>query len=179
MKHVALLRAINLPGTNRLSMADLRAWMSGLGYAGAQTLLQTGNVIFDGGTVAPSRLESRLERESAGRLKLPTEFFVRSGREWATLVDANPFPEAAKSDPARLVVFFLRVAPTAGAVTSLQRKITGRELVRAVGRQAYIIYPDGQGRSRLTNALIERSLGSRGTARNWNTVTKLAALLGA
>ena len=62
---------------------------------------------------------------------------------------------------------------------ALQAAITGPEVVRADGAHAYIIYPDGVGRSRLTHALIERKLGTRGTGRNWNTVLKLAALAGA
>ena len=70
----------------------------------------------------------------------------------------------------------LKAAPPPEAVAALQGSIAGRELVRAVGRQAYVVYPDGIGRSRLTNAVIEKRLGTRGTGRNWNTVLKLAAL---
>ena len=72
---------------------------------------------------------------------------------------------------------FLKEAPGGAAVKALQAAIVGREVVRAVGRQAYIVYPDGQGRSKLTNALIEKHLGTRGTARNWNTVLRLAELV--
>ncbi len=73
----------------------------------------------------------------------------------------------------------LKGAPDAGAVAALQAAITGREVVRADGRHAYLVYPDGVGRSRLTLALIEKKLGTSGTARNWNTALKLAALAGA
>jgi uncharacterized protein (DUF1697 family) len=61
-------------------------------------------------------------------------------------------------------------------VSALQQAITGREVVRANGREAYIVYPDGIGRSRLTTALIEKKFGTRGTARNWNTAVKIAVL---
>jgi uncharacterized protein (DUF1697 family) len=71
----------------------------------------------------------------------------------------------------------LKDAPTSQSVDALQRSIKGRELVRSRGRQAYITYPDGMGRSRLTIAKIEQKLGTRGTARNWNTMLKLAKLL--
>jgi len=70
----------------------------------------------------------------------------------------------------------LRRAPDAKAVKALQAAIQGREVVRASGTHLYIVYPDGVGRSRLTNALIEKKLDTRGTARNWNTVLKLNAL---
>jgi uncharacterized protein (DUF1697 family) len=65
--------------------------------------------------------------------------------------------------------------PAPKNVEALQGAIKGREVVRAVGRQAYVIYPDGVGSSRLTTALIDKTLGLRGTARNWNTVLKLGA----
>ncbi len=67
-------------------------------------------------------------------------------------------------------------APAPGDVKALQGAIPGSEVIRVDERQGYITYPDGQGRSRLTNALIESRLGTRGTARNWNTVLKLAAI---
>ena len=73
-------------------------------------------------------------------------------------------------------MFFLKDAPDAKDVAALQAAITGPEIVRARGRQAYIVYPAGIGRSRLTITLIERKLGTRATGRNWNTVLKLGAL---
>ena len=66
---------------------------------------------------------------------------------------------------------------SAADVKALRAAIAGRERVEAVGAQAYLAYPDGIGRSRLTTASIERTLGTRGTARNWNTVVKLAVML--
>ena len=68
----------------------------------------------------------------------------------------------------------LKDAPSAAAVKALTAAIKGRETFRAAGRNAYVVYPDGIGRSKLTNALIEKTLETRGTARNWNTVLKLA-----
>jgi uncharacterized protein (DUF1697 family) len=69
--------------------------------------------------------------------------------------------------------------PSVQAAKDLQTAITGSEIVRVEGRQAYIVYPDGIGRSRLTTALIEKKLRTRGTGRNWNTVLKLEGLVGA
>jgi uncharacterized protein (DUF1697 family) len=77
------------------------------------------------------------------------------------------------------LVVLLKVAPDRQNVAALQRAITGRESVRIDGRHAYVVYPDGIGRSRLTTALTEKILGTRATARNWNTVLKLGALVGA
>jgi uncharacterized protein (DUF1697 family) len=73
----------------------------------------------------------------------------------------------------------LKDAPDAEAVEALRAAIKSREVVHAEDRHAYIVYPDGIGRSRLTNRVIEGKLGTRGTGRNWNTVLKLAELASA
>lgn len=174
--HIALLRAVNLGPHNAVAMADLRDFLARLGLADPRTILQSGNAVFQSGKQAPAAVERLLETEAAKQLGLQTDFFVRTAKEWGALVAANPFPDEAERDPAHLVVMCLKAAPDSRAVAALQASITGREVVRAVGRQAYLVYPDGIGRSRLTNAAIEKKLGTRGTGRNWNTVLKLAAL---
>ena len=173
--HIALLRAINLGGRNRVAMADLRDFLSQLGFNEPRSLLQSGNLVFRSDTRSPAAVEHRLEAEAARRLGLETDFFVRSAAEWGTIVAGNPFPEEARRDPQRLLVMCLKDAPAAGDVRVLREAIRGRETVRTDGRTAYIVYPDGVGRSRLTTALLEKKLRTRGTGRNWNTVLKLAA----
>jgi len=172
---IALLRAVNLAGVNVVGMADLREFMTSLGLENVTTLLQSGNVVFRSDAAA-DRLEQQLERASEKRFGARIEFFVRTAAEWKAMIAANPFPQEAKADPAHLIAGVLKTAPTAAMVKALQEAIKGREVVRAKGRCAYIVYPDGIGRSKLTSALIEKTLGTRGTGRNWNTVLKLAAL---
>jgi len=173
--YIALLRAVNVAGHGKVAMARLCGLLAGLGLAEPRSLLQSGNLVFRAQETATAELERRLAAEAAARLHLRTEFFVRSAAEWGAMVAANPFKEEAERDPGRLVVVALKDAPGAERFRDLQRTIVGREAVRAGGRHAYATYPDGQGRSRLTLALIERTLGTPGTARNWNTVLKLAA----
>ena len=103
MKHIALLRAINLPGHNKAGMADLRELLVGLGFADAQTLLQSGNLVFSGGNTPTMALEQTLERAAAQQLKLDTDFFVRTAKEWQAIIDANPFRREAKADPSLLL----------------------------------------------------------------------------
>ena len=176
MTYVALLRAINLPHHKQVAMADLRDLLTQLGFVDPRSLLQSGNLLFRSGARSGVQLERLLEKEAASRLELETDFFVRTAAEWQSVIAHNPFRKEAERDPARLVVIFLKDAPNAKAVTALLVAITGPEVVRAAGRHAYIVYPNGTGRSRLTNALIEKHLGTRGTGRNWNTVLKLGAL---
>ena len=174
--HLAFLRAVNVGGTGKISMADLRAWLTKLGLAEAQTLLQSGNATFRSNGSVGEKLEMRLETEAEKQLGLRTDFFVRTAAEWDDVIARNPFPAEAESDPSHLVVVVLKGAPTAAQVKTLQAAIKGREMVRAHGRQAYITYPDGIGTSKLTLPIIEKHLGVRGTGRNWNTVLKMAAL---
>ena len=166
---IALLRAINVAGNTMVGMSDLRDFLTKLGFTNVKSLLQSGNLTFD--ALRPAKnLEELLEKESAKRLGLETVFFVRTPAEWDVIIEKNPFRKEAKEDPGRLVVLFLKDARD-GA--TLQKAIKGREVARGEGKQIYVYYPDGQGRSKLTNALIERTLDTRATARNWNTVLKL------
>lgn len=176
MVHVALLRAVNLPAHNKVAMSDLRDLLDQLGFEEPRSLLQSGNLVFRAARPAGASLERLLETEAEKRLQLRTEFFVRSAKEWKGVVAGNPFTEEAARDPGHLLVMFFRDVLRTDAVHALQAAITGRERVRAEGKQAYIVYPDGIGRSRVTNAFIEKKLGSRGTGRNWNTVLKLGLL---
>jgi uncharacterized protein (DUF1697 family) len=94
-------------------------------------------------------------------------------------MEENPVGEAAQPDPTHLLVMVLKRPVEAESVDSLQHAVKGPEQIVKGDRVLYITYPDGIGRSRLTNALIESKLQARGTGRNWNTALKIAALLDA
>lgn len=174
--YVALLRGINVGGHRQVAMAGLRELLTHLGLSDAKSLLQSGNLVFRAEAQSGVQLEHLLEAGAEKRLGLRTDFFVRSAEEWTSVVARNPFRQEAERDPRRLVVIFLKESPVVGGVEALQATSDGPEVVRAHGRHAYIVYPNGMGRSRLTTSLIEKKLGTRGTARNWNTVQKLRAL---
>jgi uncharacterized protein (DUF1697 family) len=174
--HVALIRGINVGGHKTVAMSDLRDMLAGLGFDGARSLLQSGNLVFRCASQTDVSLERLLEIEAEKRMGLHADFFIRSAKEWREVVARNPFRKEAERDPGHLVVMFLKAAPNANDVKAVQAAIVGPEIVRADNRHLYIVYPAGIGKSRLTNALIEKKLGIRGTARNWNTVLKLAAL---
>ena len=173
--HIGLLRAVNVAGRNKVGMADLRKLLTDLGMKDVRSLLQSGNLVFQSDIGRTARLESMLEEAAEQQLGLKTDFLVRTSNDWRAIVTDNPLREEALRDPSHLVVMFLKAAPDHSMVMALQREIKGREIVRSIGRQAYIAYPDGIGRSRLTTKLIEEALGTRGTGRNWNTVLKLEA----
>lgn len=174
--YIALLRAVNLGSHNKVAMSDLRELLTELGLQGAQTLLQSGNAVFQSSGRTAAQLERSIEGAAAKQLRLESAVMVRSHAEWKGIVARNPFPKEASQDPGHLLVLPLKESPARGAAEALQDAISGREVIRVDGRCAYIVYPDGIGRSKLTSALIEKTLGTRGTGRNWNTVLKLDAL---
>ena len=160
--HIALLRAVNLGPRNRVSMADLKEMCVDLGLDNPRTLLQSGNLVLES-SQTPAKLEALLERETKKQLGVTTEYMVRTASQWKAIVKANPFPKEAKSDPAHLTLVVCKKAVGKPKVTG-----ANREQFRVKGREIYVVYPDGIGRSKL-------KIDVRGTARNWNTVLKLAA----
>ncbi len=177
--YIGLLRAVNLAGRNLVEMKTLRDLLTRLGMRDVQTLLQSGNVVFRSDSTDASEVERTLEAACATQFTFETDIFVRTASEWRTVIAQNPFPDDASRDPGHLVVLCLKSAPTPAHVAALQDAIAGREVVRAIGRHAYVTYPDGIGRSKVTNVFIEKKLGARCTARNWNTVTRLHTLANA
>jgi uncharacterized protein (DUF1697 family) len=157
-------------------MADLRAMFEALDFANVRTLLQTGNVVFEGGRRTGAALESFLEAETTKRLNLGCDYLVRTSAQWIDLVAGNPFPNEARRDPSHLLVMPLKSVPGKREVAALQATIEGREVLKAKGQDLYIVYPDGIGRSKLTVSVIEKKLNTRGTCRNWNTTLKLLAM---
>lgn len=170
---IALIRGINVGGHKTVSMAAARELITGLGFANVRTLLNSGNVVFNGSRRTPAQVETLLEKELLKQLAVESHFFIRTAAEWEAIVAANPFPEAARLDPGHMVVMCLKKAPASSDVEALRQAIVGPETLRVEGRTAYLIYPAGMGTSKLTNAMIEKYLRTRGTARNWNTVMKL------
>ena len=168
------LRAINLAG-KRLVMADFKRALAEAGFPDAQTVVATGNAVI-AAKVADEALEATIEAGLAATLGQSTEVFVRDGAALAAIVASNPFPKMAAEDPSHLVVVFLKGQPGAAEVEALRGRIKGPEEVAAGPACLYASYPDDIGHSKLTAAMIERALKLRGTARNWNTVSKMVEL---
>jgi uncharacterized protein (DUF1697 family) len=175
--HLAFLRGINVGGKNLIAMAELRALLESLDFANVKTLLQSGNIVFDGGRKTGAALEKFLEAESSKKFGRDVDYHVRTAAEWRSIIERNPFPSEAENDPGHLLVMVFKHAPAVKNVKALEAAIKGPEYLQFDGRNGYFVYPAGVGTSRLTAAVIDRILGLRGTARNWNTTLKLAALV--
>ena len=165
MKTIALLRAVNVGGTGKLPMAELKAMADELGLENTRTYIASGNLLFDTKlkeSTVKAKLEKRLE-DYAGK---PVGVMVRTGTEMEKVVEDNPFGGEPGN---RVVAIFLDDAPPESALTEPKNKNDEKS---ALGRrEIYIHYPGGQGTSKLIVPAAKA-----GTARNMNTVGKLAEL---
>jgi uncharacterized protein (DUF1697 family) len=161
--YVAFLRAVNVGGTGKLPMAELRAMCESLGFANVRTYIASGNVVFTSKLsekAVKTKLESALETY-AGK---PVGVLVRTAAELAAVLDANPFKSAA---PNRTVAIFLDAPPPADTLTGVSGQQT--EEISLGAREIYVHYGNGIAKSKL-KITVARS----GTARNMNTVATLA-----
>ena len=163
--YVALLRAVNVGGTGKLAMSDLKAICREAGFSHVETYIASGNVVFlaklSAGEVKAA-LEERLRRH-AGK---PVSVAIRTVDELAAIVEANPFK---KESPSKTVAIFLDNPPPGDALMHATGR--QREALQLGNREIFVHYVDGIGRSKLTIPAARS-----GTARNMNTVAKLAAL---
>ena len=174
--HIALMRGIHAGGRDRISAFNLRAFLSAPDCGDTRALLQSGNLVFGSQGRTPGELEYLIEMQADRRIGMASGFMVRTADEWAAVVARNPFA-AQPPCAGRLVVMLLKDAPERAAVQALHEAAgAGPDTIQVDGRQVYLVYPRGIGQSRLTCSLIESTLATRGAARSWGTVLRLAAL---
>lgn len=160
-----------------VKMAELRGMLSSIGLEHPETLLQSGNVVFHCEHHSCAELQELLQSEASKKLSLNVSILVRTAEEWAEVIKDNPFTEGAKNDPSHLLVHFLGSVPLAYDVDRVQAAIKGPERIHAGHRHLYVLYPDGIGTSTIGRTPGWNRLTSEGTARNWNTILKLEAML--
>lgn len=174
MKHVALLRGVNVGRNKQIPMARLRELMRELGFADATTVLRSGNIVFTGGRVPPERLGERIEDAIAGEFGSPVSVLIRTGTELAAIVERNPLAGTA-TDGSRYLVAFLSAPPPPAAVRALDPAGFAPDEFRFAGREIYLWHPNGISNSTLDKRFWN-AIPAPWTARNWNTVTKLLSM---
>ena len=164
--YACLLRAVNVGGTGKLPMAELRAMCEAAGFTDVRTYIASGNVVLRSASTA-RQVQATLEAALADYAGKPVAVLVRTAAEMAAVLDANPFADAA---PNRVMVIFLDQPPPPDALHQASGQ-AGEQL--ALGRrEIYVHYPDGMGDSKL-----KISGAKAGTARNLNTVAKLVGMV--
>src|SRR5579864_866557 len=170
---VCMLRGVNVGGHNKIKMDALKALCVSLKLKDPQTYVQSGNVIFTSKEKDLAKLAKRLQDAIEKNFKFRPGIMLRTVDELREVVKNNPFAKRSGIEPGKLLVNFLAYDQDNEARQKALEIKTGPEEMHLIGREAYIYFPNGQGRSKFPWPAIERALGTSGTGRNWNSVTKM------
>jgi uncharacterized protein (DUF1697 family) len=177
--YVALLRAVNLGGYGKISMADLRKLLDGLGFKNIETYIQSGNAVFDA-TGSAVKVKAAIAAGLEKLMGAPVEVMLRTHEELSRIIDGNPFAAEAAADGARVHVAFLAGAAGAGAHDALEGIVAKyparRDRFHLAGDVVYLHLPDGAAETKFSGKTLDKAIGVPGTGRNWNTVLKLHAM---
>ena len=179
---IALLRGVNVGGHHKIPMEALRRLCSDVGWRNPQTYIQSGNVVFESRVRKASQLAASIETAIEAEFGFRPDAMLRAAEELREAIDRNPFAAQAVTSPSKLAVSFLKEEPAAGEPIDFRPFAKGGEQVERIGRQLYLYFPEGMGKSKLQMPALERALraagqkSNSGTARNWNTVLALLAM---
>lgn len=172
-RYVALLRAINVGG-HTVTMDHLKKHFERLGFAGVETFIASGNVIFRSGPEDPVAMEKRIETALHKALGYETATFLRTTEELAAAAAHQAFPRAAIASAAALNVAFLKDPLDTAARRKVAALVTGIDDFHVHGREVYWLCRTRQGKSTFSNAVLEKTLGLPSTIRGINTVRRMA-----
>jgi uncharacterized protein (DUF1697 family) len=175
---VALPRSINT-GKRKVLKEDLLGIAKDTGFKEAKTYLASGNLLLWGDHAGGEALERALEDALVARIGLRTDFMVRSPPQMRAIVDANPFRAEAEDHPSHMIVNFLKTPLPDGDEAVLRAAITGPERFAVGPRELYLDFPISMADSVLDRDWKKSKRNPVGTTRNWNTVLKLAEMMGA
>ena len=175
--YAALLRGINVGGSKKIPMADLRTLLESLGHDGVRTYLQSGQAVFAAARGDEDTLAAELARAIEKRYGFPVDVIVRDHAYLKRIADACPFP-AADLEPKQLHVTYFSAPADEERFAGIDREAHLPEEFRLGDRALYLYAPNGLGRSKLADLLARPRLtqGLVATTRNWNTVLKLVEL---
>lgn len=172
--YLALFRGINIGGHNKLPMNELVSLLEEIGCRSIQAYIQSGNIIFDSKKRNRHDLADEIQHSISRRYGFSPTVLLMSPAEIQSAIEENPFPvDSGKA----LSFLFLESSPAKPDIDRLNALKTESEKFMLKDRVFYLYAPDGVGRSKLAGN-IERCLGVTATGRNWNTVSRLASMLG-
>lgn len=173
---ICLLRGVNVGGHGKIKMEVLRALCESVGVENPQTYIQSGNVVFKTKERNLKQLARKIEDAIEGKAGFRPDVILRTTTELSDTLAKNPFAKRPKLEPGKLLITFLKQEPSSTALKELAKIETDPEEMNVSGREVYIYFPDGMGRSKFPWPRVGKILGSTGTGRNWNTANKLLAM---
>ena len=171
--YIAMLRGINVSGQNIIRMEDLRRICTKLGFRNVETYGQSGNAVFLAKGMPPSTLANHTSAALRHDLGLSVPVLIKTVDEMEDVVAGNPFPRERGIDVTKLHVTFLSASVPTRALKNLEALPKQSDQFYVGRREIYLYCPDGYGRTKLSNATLEKALSVVGTTRNWRTVTAL------
>jgi uncharacterized protein (DUF1697 family) len=170
---ICMLRGVNVGGHNKIKMDALKALCVSLKLKDPQTFIQSGNVIFRTEENDLANVAKRIGDAIQKKIGFCPDVILRTATELRAVTKQNPFAKRDGIEPGKLLVMFLGSGPGKEALKKALTIATEPEEMHIIGREVYIYFLNGQGRSKLPWPKIERALGTSGTGRNWNSVTKM------
>ena len=171
-----MLRGVNLGLHNRIKMDALRSVYESLKLEEPRTYVQSGNVIFRTKEKNLAQLTVKIQDAIEKKFKCRPDVILRTTDELKKAIAATPFADRPHLEPGKILVTFLAAEPPREAEANLAKFKDHPEELHLKGREMYIYFPDGAGRSKLPWSSVEKLLKVTGTARNWNSVTKMLAM---
>jgi uncharacterized protein (DUF1697 family) len=176
-RYAALLRGINVGRNKRIAMADLRALVEGLGCTDVRTLLVSGNIVLTSPARSADKVATQIEGAIAEGLGMSVRCLVRTPADLRAVIEGHPFTDVADNG-SRMFAHFLSAQPSRALLAEHDPVALDPEWVRVGPKVIYQWCPNGLLEAPNVNGPVEKLLGVTVTSRNWNTVTKLSALLG-
>lgn len=173
---ISMLRGVNLGPHHRIKMDALRGLCESLNFQTPRTYVQSGNVIFRTKEKNTNKLAVSIENAVEKTFKFRPAVILRTAEELREVVAASPFDSRRKLEPGKILVTFLAQKPAAEAAAGLAAFKSHPEEIHLHGRELYIYFPNGAGRSKLPWSQVEKLLKVTGTARNWNSVMAMLAI---
>jgi uncharacterized protein (DUF1697 family) len=173
---ISMLRGVNVGGHNKIKMEALRALYESLKFEDPRTYVQSGNVIFRSKEKNSAALAKKIQNAVERTFGFYPAVILRTPDELRRAIAATPFAAARNLEPGKILVTFLAGDPGPEAQTTLLSLKAYPEELHLKGRELFIYFPNGAGKSKLPWSSVEKLLGTTGTARNWNSVTKMLAI---
>lgn len=170
---IAFLRAVNVGGHAKIKMDALRELFLSLKFAEPQTYVQSGNVIFKSSEQDLAHVAKRIQQGIEKKFGCCPEVVLRTPDDLRAVISKNPFRKRSNIEPGKLLVSFLASDPAKDSQKSLTALEIQPEELYLIGRELFIYFPDGMGRSKLPWSRLDKFLQTSGTGRNWNSVTKI------
>jgi uncharacterized protein (DUF1697 family) len=174
--YIALLRGINVSGSNIIKMTELKQLFLELGFSNVNTYIQSGNVIFETNLEEPDKIEQQIKDAINRTFVYKVNVLVLTKNSLETIFASNPFLQKSDIDISKLHVTLLSNEPLSEGIEQINEMTKNQDEFEIVDNCIYLYCPNGYGNTKLNNNLFEKKLKVSATTRNWNTISKLVEL---